>query len=87
MCQKCVDLCKELMPGISDKDMGRFLWDATAFPFADWDYQEKQIRSMVERSGGDVDKAIALACEDMDKEYEEYKRREAEGDSNEDVQS
>lgn len=77
MCQKCVDLCNELMPGISLDEMARFLWNATAFPFANWEMQEQQIRSMVERSGGDIDKAIALACEDMDKEFEEYEKQRA----------
>tara|TARA_B100001778_G_scaffold330827_1_gene334014 strand:- start:34134 stop:34388 length:255 start_codon:yes stop_codon:yes gene_type:complete len=84
MCQKCQDLVDELLPDISKEDLGRFLWSATAFPMAGCDILQKQIREMVERSGGDVDKAIALAHEDMDREFEAYKKREAAGEFDED---
>jgi len=76
MCQKCVDLCREL--GISDDEMGDFLWSATSFPFDSWPSMGETIKTMWERSGHDVHNAIRLAGEDMDREGEMYERQERE---------
>jgi hypothetical protein len=45
-----------------DKVMN-FLWNATAFPFADFDYIEKQVKEAAEKAGGDWRAAIENALQ------------------------
>lgn len=68
------------MPEISENSIHDFLWSATSYPCSDFDYQQKQIREMVLRSGGNIEKAIELAHQDLDIAMTEYRKKVASGD-------
>jgi len=56
------------------------LFSTTAFPFAPVEKIAVQLKEYFDRSGGNPGKAINLAYEDFDREWEEYKAREKENE-------
>lgn len=65
---------QHIWPGLSDEDAKRLLWEATCYPFGDWNRVEMQLREKHEQSGGDVQRAIDIAHEETDVGMAEHRR-------------
>ena len=66
MCQLCLDACKKYWPGLNVEDRTALLIGATSFPFASGEETVAQLKDMAERSGGDLDVALAIADEELE---------------------
>ena len=64
MCQQCLDAVHKYWPGLSDEDQHAILWSGTAYPFATPEYTAEQLRELAEKSGGNLDMALAIADEE-----------------------
>lgn len=73
MCQKCIDLCRELkMP---EDEISNFLWSATSFPFDEWPRMGEKIKTAWKKSGHSVGQAIANADKEMSDAEDDIERR------------
>lgn len=70
MCKECADLAKKYYPDLPEEDLGELL-SATAFPFGDPAYLEKQLIELREKTDGTLHGAIVFAHEEMDRVWEE----------------
>ena len=68
MCEKCVDAVKQYWPSLPENQYGNLLYGATSFPFGDHEQVCKQVKELAEQTGCNLDQAIAIACEEMDRE-------------------
>ena len=72
MCQKCVDAMEQWFPDLPREYYHDFLMATTAFPFTSGEDTKRQVAEMARRSGGDHNKAMSLACQDMEDDMREH---------------
>lgn len=70
MCQLCVDAIKEHWPDLPSDQYDKLLIDATSWPFGCGEEVAADVEEMARRSGCDLNRAINLAEEDLDKAME-----------------
>ena len=63
MCQKCIDAVKKFWPDLPENQYSDLLWNITCFPFGDHNDVLSQVKEMAEKSGCNLDKAMAIANE------------------------
>lgn len=66
MCQKCIDAVKKHFPKLPKKHYGELLMSATAFPFGEPEYIEKQLKELKRKTDGTLGGAIAYAHRKLD---------------------
>jgi len=62
----CSDPVRRYFPDIPDDKYSDFLFQTTAFPFDTAENIAEQVKEMAEKSGGDWQRAMAIADEEMD---------------------
>lgn len=66
---------KEAWPGLPEDEYPDLLMSVTSFPFGKAAKVIEQLTRMYRDSGGDVDKAMAIADDEMSQAHDEYKRK------------
>ena len=61
MCQTCYNHAKKYYPELPEADLGELLMGATAFPFCEPDYLEKQLIELRANTDGTLGQAIGYA--------------------------
>lgn len=59
---------QKLFPNLQDNEVGDWLINCTAFPFAELEHCLVQARALALRSNGDHELAMKMAYDDLDKE-------------------
>lgn len=68
-----VEILNKYYSHLSEDEQMRLVWNATAYPFGDNDYFEKQLRELKENTDGSLEDAIRYAHEQMDKDFDKLK--------------
>lgn len=75
MCQKCIDAVKKHYPNLPKKDYGELLMSATAFPFGQPEYIEKQLKELKRKTDGTLDGAIAYTHQQLHRAMAKIRKR------------
>lgn len=67
MCKRCIAGLNKFWSHLNEKERSDLLMNATSFPMNDGEGTYQELKEMAERSGGDLDLAIAMANDDLDK--------------------
>ena len=66
MCQTCVDAIKRYWPDLPEAQWGDLLMSATCWPFGDGAQVAAMVKQKAAQSGCDLQRAIGIACDEMD---------------------
>ena len=61
MCQQCVDALKQYWPDLPESQWWTLLFGGTCFPFGSGEQTAAQLRELAEKSGCDMERALAIA--------------------------
>lgn len=75
MCQQCVDAVKRHYPKLPKRYYGELLMSATAFPFGQPEYIEKQLNKLRKHTDGTLGGAIAYAHRQLHRAMKKIKER------------
>lgn len=74
MCQLCLDACNKYWPDLNNEERSTLLMGATSFPFASGEDTAAQLKDIAERSGCDLNKALAIVDEELEAAVAEAKK-------------
>ena len=72
MCEKCVEAATRYFPNLSEHEIGELLMGATAFPFGDAEYIEKQLAELKEKTDGTLDGALTYAANQLHEDMRKF---------------
>ena len=71
------EFVKQYFPDVNVSEAGRLMMNCTSYPCGDMSNWEESLQSISEQTQ-DVDDALTIAVEEIDKAFEEYKKWENE---------
>jgi hypothetical protein len=74
MCKLCADAMSKYWPDLTIEQQNLLLWEATPHPFADGEYMADIIRKLAEVSNSNLDKAIAFANSEMERDMSNVRK-------------
>ena len=77
MCEQCALAAEWYYPNLSDEERGEILMSATCFPFGGPEDVEEQLKELIEKTDGTLMGALCFAEQEMDKQWEDFKKTEA----------
>jgi hypothetical protein len=66
MCAKCFEAARSIFPGVPEGEVGNFLMNCTAFPLAEPEYIEKQLKELRAKTNN-YQECYAIVEEEMEK--------------------
>ncbi len=76
MCQGCLDAVNRHYPYFTEAEICEILMSCTCYPCGTSEQVEEQLIELKEKTDGTLGGAIAFTNEELDREYNEYKRIE-----------